>query len=86
MKKLRMAKKIFQRCVFYKRLTYITLICNHKATAICAYFRKAFFAKLPELFRGYFWWRRGVVVITTTQLHLAKPWCCGYKYYTTSFN
>ena len=66
MEKLRMAKKIFQRSTFYKQLTYITLIFNYKAAAICAYFRKIFF-------KGHFWWRRGAMVITTTQLYSTKP-------------
>ena len=54
MRKLRMAKKIFQRPVFYKRLTYITLICNHKVAAVHAYLRNTFFANFENCSKDIF--------------------------------
>ena len=54
MKKLRMAKKIFQWPAFCQRPTYITLICNYKAAAICAHFRITFFANFQNCSKGIF--------------------------------
>ena len=52
MKKLRMTRMFFQPSVFYKRLSYITLIYNYKAAAIRAYFRKIFFVNFQNFSKG----------------------------------